>query len=430
MDKAFYDKLEGQFVVNYPLKNTATYSSNLNYSLENTTSYQRWFRYKEGFSTNMVENLIKRFNKDQDGIILDPFMGSGSTLLASNNLGLKAIGFEVNPFSYFLAQCKLENYTKDDINEFNEIYSKFITINFNNIDYTLPVLSFSNKVFNKDVEKLYMGIKSYIDHLECNIKVKNLLKLGWLSNLEASCNYRKAGNGLKLKKYKNSPKKSSQMILEKLLSIYEIIKEDLINTNYKKKSKLINDSCLNMKKYINSESISGIIFSPPYANCFDYTEIYKLELWFGDFIKDYKDLKDLRKKSLRSNLSANLKDSSNLITTATLKNLLDKLSSASLWDAKIPTMLKLYFSDMFNHILDCYNVLNHNGFCCIVVGNSAYGGIVFPTDLLIAEFAKSVGFNVESIDVGRYIIPSSQQYNETRALKQYLRESIVCLRKK
>ena len=47
-----------------------------------------------------------------------------------------------------------------------------------------------------------------------------------------------------------------------------------------------------MGSYIKDSSIDGIIFSPPYANCFDYTEIYKLELWFGGFVKDYSELKN------------------------------------------------------------------------------------------------------------------------------------------
>ena len=92
-------------------------------------------------------------------------------------------------------------------------------------------------------------------------------------------------------------------------------------------------------------------------------------------------------------------------------------------------MLKLYFSDMFNVIKQCYEVLESNGFCCIVVGNSSYGNIVFPTDLVLAKFAKSIGFEIDTINVGRYIITSSQQYEKTITYKNYLRESIICLKK-
>ena len=82
---------------------------------------------------------------------------------------------------------------------------------------------------------------------------------------------------------------------------------------------------------------------------------------------------------------------------------------------------------MFKIIKDSYDILEKDGFCSIIVGNSAYGGIVFPTDLILADFAESIGFKVDKIDVYRYIIPSSQQYNETLKNKKYLRESVVCL---
>mgnify|MGYP003603924670 FL=1 len=50
--------------------------------------------------------------------------------------------------------------------------------------------------------------------------------------------------------------------------------------------------------------------------------------------------------------------------------------------------------------------------------------------LPIAKFAQKIGFEVDKIEVDRFIITSSQQYFETIESKNYLRESIVCLKKK
>ena len=86
-----------------------------------------------------------------------------------------------------------------------------------------------------------------------------------------------------------------------------------------------------------------------------------------------------------------------------------------------------YFRDMFNIIDNCFKTLKKGGFCAIVVGNSAYGGIVLPTDLILAQYAEKIGFTVDKIEVDRYIITSSQQYEKTKQDGKFLRESVVCL---
>lgn len=181
-----------------------------------------------------------------------------------------------------------------------------------------------------------------------------------------------------------------------------------------------------MGEYIEENSVEGIIFSPPYANCFDYTEIYKLELWFGKFVSEYPELKKLRRNSLHSHLNGDLGREVQS-KSATLDELLTRLQEKELWDKKIPKMLQLYYDDMFRVVEECYKVLNDKGFCCIVVGNSAYGGIVFAADLILAEYARQIGFTVSKVEVDRYIITSSQQYEITKESGKYLRESVVCL---
>ena len=107
--------------------------------------------------------------------------------------------------------------------------------------------------------------------------------------------------------------------------------------------------------------------------------------------------------------------------------MLIELQKKELWDKKIPKMLQLYYDDMFKVLEESHKALNDKGFCCIVVGNSAYGGIVFPADLILAEYAEKIGFKVDKIEVDRYLITSSQQYEMTKETGKYLRESVVCL---
>ena len=212
---------------------------------------------------------------------------------------------------------------------------------------------------------------------------------------------------------------------------YLQILTDIKNSKIETKVNVINDSSLQIDKYIEDNTISGIIYSPPYANCFDYTEIYKLELWFGNFVEEYSDLKKLRNKTIRSHLNSLLDENKFSIEhSEVLNRQIEKLNEKKLWDKKIPTMLKNYFNDMFKIIDYSYLKLKKDGFCAIVVGNSCYGGVIIPSDLILAKYASEKGFYVDKIDVYRYIIPSSQQYKDVLNEKKFLRESVICLVKK
>lgn len=428
--KTYYDKLvnlEKKYRVIYPESDNATYTSLLNYSDDLNKPFQRWYRYKEGFSVELVEQLIKEYAKHKEGIILDPFSGSGSTLLAANDMGYSGIGFEVNPFSFFLSKCKLQKYTKEIIEQFKRDYERILAAAEKaDEEYELPKLSISEKVFEDKIEKYYMNIGRLIDECKSDEKVICLLKLGWLACLEPLCNYRKAGNGLKIKKYVKPRTITVDDARVMLLEEYQNIYIDLLKSKGAGDATVYNETCLTMTSRIESESVEGIIFSPPYANCFDYTEIYKLELWFGKFVSEYADLKKLRNVSLHSHLNGDLKAEVEE-KSETLTKLLIELEEKKLWDKKIPQMLRLYYDDMFKVLEESYASLIDKGFCCIVIGNSAYGGIVFPADLILAEYAEKIGFKVDKIEVDRYIITSSQQYEMTKETGKYLRESVLCL---
>ena len=423
--------IESRYKVVYPDNPNATYESILNYSTEKDNPFQRWYRYKEGFSMKFIEKIVEEYGSNDMEVLLDPFAGSGTTILAANKLGLKGIGFEVNPFSYYLMKVKQEKYSETEIQEFRILFNSIIDELDNNQmeDYTLPELSISSKVFQKDAEKAMMSCKEKIKKVQDG-KVKDLLFLGWLACIEELSDYRKAGNGLKKRKTVKPVIVTAQNVIDRLRVQYHQMYDDLqLNrTEPSYENDIYNISSLGFAKVVDKDSVDGIIFSPPYDNCFDYTEIYKLELWFGGFVTSYDDLKVLRAKSLKSHLNVKY-GFENLETTKSelLNEQLSKIRNAELWDKRIPQMIFGYFNDMFDIIDNCYKTLKKGGFCSIVVGNSAYGGIVLPTDLILAEYAEKVGFTVDKIEVDRYIITSSQQYEKTKQDGKFLRESVVCL---
>jgi site-specific DNA-methyltransferase (adenine-specific) len=75
----------------------------------------------------------------------------------------------------------------------------------------------------------------------------------------------------------------------------------------------------------------------------------------------------------------------------------------------------------------CRRVLAPGGQCYVVVGNSAYGGVIIPTDELLARLGLAAGFGDAAVVPVRHLTVAPQQRNELRGREGLMRESIVVL---
>jgi site-specific DNA-methyltransferase (adenine-specific) len=71
--------------------------------------------------------------------------------------------------------------------------------------------------------------------------------------------------------------------------------------------------------------------------------------------------------------------------------------------------------------------LSSSGRCYVVIGNSAFAGVIIPTDSLIAQIAKDVGFSSINVYVVRPLTVAPQQRITLNGMQKYMRESIVVL---
>ncbi len=167
------------------------------------------------------------------------------------------------------------------------------------------------------------------------------------------------------------------------------------------------------------------IFSPPYANRFDYFESFKVELWFGNFVNSYAELQKLRKASLRSHLNADFnRPVEPLESLEKLIGLMDQ--NASSWRMGVPDLVRGYFHDLGIVLRQCRQVAP-SGRCYVVVGNSAFAGVIIPTDVLTAMVGIQAGFQRARILEARHLTVAPQQRNKLKGFEQYMRESIVIL---
>ena len=64
--------------------------------------------YKGKFNPQVVRAILNMFNMPRGAKVIDPFCGSGTSLLECSHLGMDATGTDINPFAVFLANAKLQ----------------------------------------------------------------------------------------------------------------------------------------------------------------------------------------------------------------------------------------------------------------------------------------------------------------------------------
>jgi len=400
-----------------------SYQYLVNFSQTKDLPIHRWFYFVEGYSPKLVTNIFEYLGiTDNSSVVFDPFSGSGTTLATAKSSGMSSTGFEINPFSAFMIKVKTRNYSKREIEEI----SKFKIPPYKRIKgvYDKYELKIVHNLFDEEkLEKIEI-LKQEINLIK-DQKVRDALYMALLTILPIVSNYRKGGNGLKRKRVikKNDPYIEFQQKIDEIVSDLNAV----VNTG--PEPTIINDSCLNISDY-KIPKIDISLFSPPYANCFDPFEVYKTELWIGEFVKGYDDLRVKRKMALTSNLNANLKkefDSTH--RSELLEDIIEYLQSQPLWDKRIPKMLDTYFYDMYVLLKDLYKFTKKGGFCVIVVGNSAYSKLAVPTDILLGELGENIGFSVQEIIEARRNETSSQQHAKLDGHLDFLRESLIILKK-
>ena len=229
-----------------------------------------------------------------------------------------------------------------------------------------------------------------------------------------------------LQKFKKNYKAVPDLVRLYLDKASEML-SDIRMSNEDKENKIILGSMITEEAFnkVKDMPIGLCVFSPPYANCFDYCEVYKLEFWIGGFVKSYDDFERFRSIALRSHVNSKFShEFSN--SNKDVDTIASLISSFNIWNKNIPDMIRGYFDDMESMIKNLSKILVNKAKCYIVVANSGYKGILVPTDLLLAEIAEKYGYKVCNIYHARKIRSSSQQMHILNTnYNNLMRESVI-----
>lgn len=395
----------------------------------------RWYEFKEGFSNSLVEraiNDVKEMQKSKILNVLDPFSGSGTTPLTSLQNNCNAIGLEVNPFMNFVGKTKSiakrkgkEEYEK----ELKWILEQRPIEIESNIETTSSFSSDGGKgkwLFNKSVLRGFEALKHHIN----NLPDGDIYLLALFSAVMQCCNAKKDGKCLRYKKQWDTLGYSSKE-LRKVFEAYcrQIIDDIEISPLFNGERLYIEGDSRKSIQQLQRDFIDLVVFSPPYLNSFDYSDIYRPELFVGDFVKNNIELRKIRGKTIRSHVQYkwNTTDKSQ---SSWARNIAEQVreNSDALWNQEIPNMINAYFYDMEQILKESYRVAITGAQMWFVVATSAYVGVEIPVDLILADIAVKQGWELKSVNALRKLRTSSQCANDD-IRKIRLRESLVICHK-
>lgn len=372
--------------------------------------------YKGKFHPKMARALLNYIYPQEKGTVMDNFAGSGTLLVEASLMELDSVGVEINPLSVLMSNVKcnsllidtkllkteIENYFKK-IREALSVYlnrrkGQLSLIRDSNIDF--KEIEEKTKRISAELEDNYLRNNDEVipQVLICkellstikNVQIREFLLLalsGTISDVarrtkeEFQTVFRKRVNNLYLRVY----------LFQKL--------NEILNIKVGKSTTYEGDT-RNMT-YIASDSIDGIVNSPPYAVALDYIKNDYPQLCLLELTQSIKELD----RKIMGNPRINYDKKALLADVGKASNLLpqsaNKIISYLIKNGKQQAGLRSYkfFMDMYKALEEMYRVMKKESKCAIVIGNNHFkignDYTEVPNDKVILELAIEVGFTVD-----------------------------------
>ena len=363
----------------------------------------KWYNYLEDFPYWLIEDKIREYNIDPGSLVLDPFCGSGTTLVSANMFHIDAIGFDTNPLMAFVSRVKtcwdvaLDKFRT----EITDLAEKFLEgakdlpdIEFND-DFASRM---PRKEINQWLSPILQREVSLLKHLISDIedsKIRNLFLLA-LSKSCFDASYVSLCPGTTFYPFREK-REIWDLFSEKVIEMYDDLKVIQSHDRFGK-SMIINDTCLNAQQYVSTNSVDLIITSPPYPNDLEYTRQTRLELYLLDFVKDMKDIKALKKKMVKGSTKLIFKDSNSaqyVDEFDSIRKVADSIREALVdrnWGWDYPRMIREYFGDMYLCLREIHPLLANGAHFLLVVGNQTVKGVLVPVGDILIDMAEHIGY--------------------------------------
>lgn len=403
-----------------------------------------WFFYKEAFAAALVERIVKQEGLTSSGRVLDPFGGIGTVPFVCQELGIPAVSVDLSPLPVFVANTKLTASRRNSAPELLELGARVVRAMGTLVESRcLPDVSIWEKAFDEEVAHALFNaldvIQTCRETSEFQPDVCDIAHLCLLCVAEEVSHAVKDGTSLRLRAPgrrlgRAGIKKSAQDLARQFNTFLQAMASDVRSFQGGLLQVAPEFSCTNEARVGDARRLASIyppntfdlvVTSPPYPNRYDYSAIYALELLLG-FVPGREALRALRFDLFRSHLEAPWPTELRGLTPA-VQEVLACLYQAGMSSPRVFKMILGYFADITETLRELHTVMKSGAAAYFVVGNVRIEGQEVPVDLILADIAQGIGFNLESVSIARLKGTNSQQSKRFGAGR--LRESIVSFRK-
>ena len=399
-----------------------------------TEGRHRWYWVKEGFSPLLVQAAVHTEGCSRGDLIVDPFCGSGTVPVEAARCQIPSAGAEVNPFLAFVANAKTLSPQVPLIVAWSESAKKHIYKGTFS-----PLRDFSTFANSRDKRGLFnseilMGFQSAWQSLEsAPPETMAVLRLCLLRSALDCANFTRDGKALR---YSETLIKRDFKRVDLEAAFCNRVEEAIEDVEGDKVALTgphieLTDSRTHLSGRFQGFKLC--VTSPPYLNSFDYTDIYRPELFLGGFIRSASALRRLRHRTVRSHVQASWR----LPVDSDFGPLFVECFEAiraerdKLWDKRIPEMVQAYFEDLRAVLRSLRSLARPDAAVWLVVSTSAYAGVSVPVDLITAHIGTQVGWSIREVSVLRHHRSSGQHQRRLSSMGNQtvspLRESLVIL---
>jgi DNA modification methylase len=392
-------------------------------------------RYPAKFIPQIPRFCLESFSRVGD-VILDPFLGSGTTMLESYILGRNCYGVDIHPLARMIAKVKTTPIDPVHLSSLaNHLFVRVKADDGDNSDW-IPDIPNRDHWFRQDVLADLATIKKHVWRMRKG-DYQDFFKICFssiirkMSNSDADSlipevtSFRKKLDEQgktsfdSIGRFENTVR-NKLIDAEELWRISQDVEEEYWSVPF---TKIIGRDARDIE--LDDSEVDLAITSPPYASAVHYVSVHKLEMFWLDLLDDLARL-DGRVVGTSRAYVEEYRPWEPKTAIPELRSVLRELVEK---EKKSAYIVYKYFDDMRRNFAEVNRVLKRSGKYCMVVGENTFRKVRIPTYVILARIAVRSGFDVRTVFsydvINRHLdIP---RWNNSRIEKDYI---LVLHRKK